>query len=534
MSGSERRRLGRELRSSDLVAVLDAVRVASQAQDPNSFAEAAAAGTFRLIRCDHASYNEVDLGARFWATAWPPGALRLDPSTVAEAFRRHWADSPFLNAVHPPDEPPRTWWELDPERRMRRSELWNLVYRPMGVTRQLAASLESGPARVVGLGASRASGDFSERDRAVLDIYRGQLVGQRRLLVITARLSRALPAARLTTIVIDRDGRVLSVSPDAGALTEGVLVTSDGQPRLSDAVAAWVCAHREIAVAAAGRERSQPSIPTWSPLTPGTWACLLPGPLEDLLLIRGARRAEGHGRSAPAPRLKVLGGFSAAVGADPVEMEGRPAQLVMLVAAAGGRAEVDLLVEAMWPDADPQVGRARLRTVLARVPHLAERLLVRSGESVTLAPGVELDAAAFETAARRALAARTRGEPGWTATARAALDAYTGDLLAGSCDEMWALGPRERLRRLQLGLLDALADVAAGSGDADGAVALLQRAIDVDPTDESRYQRAAELLAERGRSGAALAMLGRARSILAELRLRAPPGIAELEQRLRG
>ena len=101
---------------------------------------------------------------------------------------------------------------------------------------------------------------------------------------------------------------------------------------------------------------------------------------------------------------------------------------------------MDVVIDAIWPDIAPDLGRERLRTVLARVPHCPQRLLVRHGDTLALAPDVLLDAADFEAAARRALMARARGDGSWVAMAGEALDSYGGDLFAGRSGELWPLG----------------------------------------------------------------------------------------------
>jgi DNA-binding SARP family transcriptional activator len=215
-----------------------------------------------------------------------------------------------------------------------------------------------------------------------------------------------------------------------------------------------------------------------------------------------------------------------------VELIGRAAEVVRLVVASGGQVDVDVVIDALWPDIAPDIGHERLRTVLARVPHCPHRLLVRHGDTLALARGVVLDVADFETAARRALTARARGDRSWVALAGAALDYYRGDLFAGRGEELWALGPRERLRRRYLTLLDALAREAESSGDWSRSLALLDQAIECDPADESRYLLAAKALMSQGRHAAALCLLRRARSVLRDLGLPLPVELKALEANL--
>jgi ATP/maltotriose-dependent transcriptional regulator MalT/DNA-binding SARP family transcriptional activator len=241
-----------------------------------------------------------------------------------------------------------------------------------------------------------------------------------------------------------------------------------------------------------------------------------------------ARLATGHG----AVSVTVLGGFGVTSGGRLVAMpEGQPEQLVKLLAASGGRLHADEAIEALWPEVDPDRGRKRLRNVLNRLRTGAGELVVRDGESLRLAPEIEVDAIRFEEEAARALATGLPGER--SALARAALARYRGDLLPDDPYEAWAAGPRERLRRRCLALLDLLAGEAEARGDAAEALRLLERGIDADPYEQERYLRSARLLLGQGRHVAAARVLRRARDVLERLGLPAPPELVELARQVR-
>lgn len=510
------------LREKDLVAVLEASRACAAAEDPACFAKQAVAGLHTLVACDIAAYDEVD-------TASGAGWGCADPAVSPEGYEIFWAhaaDNPLvLHAVRAPEDAPRAWSELASTSQLRRTDLYNLLYRPMGVANQMAACLPGSGRTVVGLTVSRASADFSDHDRAVLDVYRHQLADVRRLVVASSRLARAVSGAGLVTLVLDHWGQVISM---AGPGPQPAQPGCDEVVRLPEALASWIKARR------AGP--GEPAEARWS--SPGegdsTWAAWLPGPAEDLLVVpESLLQMPSAQREPPALRVQVLGAFSVQAEGVPLAVSGRAAQVVALVAACGGQVAADTLVEALWPEVDPDIGHNRLRTVLARVPHQPRRLLVRRGDSISLAPDTEIDASVFEAACTRALAGRARGEASWTRDALEALGAYRGHLLADGPAEGWAFATGEHLRRRYLLLLDALAAEAASGGDRTGALDLLERAIQADPGDESRYLAAAELLAAQDRRGAALGMLAQARQVLADLGLPLPARLRTLEATLR-
>jgi ATP/maltotriose-dependent transcriptional regulator MalT/DNA-binding SARP family transcriptional activator len=254
--------------------------------------------------------------------------------------------------------------------------------------------------------------------------------------------------------------------------------------------------------------------------------------LVALAAESGSRSAAKLAAGRGALSVTVLGGFGVVSGGRPVAVpEGQPEQLVKLLAASGGRLHADEAIEALWPEVDPDRGRKRLRNVLNRVRAGAGELVVRDRGSLRLAPGIEVDAIRFEEEAARALATGLPGER--SALARAALARYRGDLLPEDPYEIWAAGPRERLRRRYLSLLDVLAAEAEARGDTAEALRLLERGIDGDPYEQERYFRAARLLLGQGRRVAAARVLRRARAVLERLGLPASPELLELAKQVR-
>ena len=61
---------------------------------------------------------------------------------------------------------------------------------------------------------------------------------------------------------------------------------------------------------------------------------------------------------------------------------------------------------------------------------------------------------------------------------------------------------------------------------------MVERTIELAPYDDGRYLKVASILQEQGRRGAALSVLRRARSTLAELGVPLPTPLRELEETL--
>jgi DNA-binding SARP family transcriptional activator/ATP/maltotriose-dependent transcriptional regulator MalT len=212
--------------------------------------------------------------------------------------------------------------------------------------------------------------------------------------------------------------------------------------------------------------------------------------------------------------VTLLGRFSVArAGADVSPPPGRPATLVKLLALRGTMTS-DEAIDALWPDADLDVGRARLRNVLNRIRASSGNIISRRGSALVLEGDVTVDAVRFEREAAAAIAA----PPGERAAlGRRALAWSTGELLPEERYAEWADLPRERLARRRLDLLDLVASDALERGDLADASQLLDAAIADDPLDESRYVRLARALLAQGRSQSAADVVRRAVAVAEEL-----------------
>lgn len=239
-------------------------------------------------------------------------------------------------------------------------------------------------------------------------------------------------------------------------------------------------------------------------------------------------------QSASLPvALAVLGRFELTSGGRSVPLgPAQSAQLLKLVAVSGGRIHAERAIEALWPDVAPDAGRNRLRTVLGRLRVLAPESVAREGEMLVLGDDVRLDLEQFRQEARQALSLGVAGGNAAVAMARSAIARYRGDVLPHDSYEDWADAPREDARRTMLDLLDLCAAAAAQRGDLDEARRMVERTIELAPYDDDRYLKVATILFEQGRRGAALSVLRRARSTLAELGVPLPAQLRDFEESL--
>lgn len=211
--------------------------------------------------------------------------------------------------------------------------------------------------------------------------------------------------------------------------------------------------------------------------------------------------------------VKTLGGFSVRAGGTEAEVVGQQAKLVKLLASSPGALPLDAVMESLWPEVDPRVGRWRLRNVLSRLHRTVPGLIVRRDETLDFAPSVAVDARRFSAACRDAIGQLRSASPWGAHLAEQLLRANWGEFLPGDVYDEWAIAARARLGAQRLQLLDQLSEWALQHGDKERAEEWMREAIDRDPWDERRHLRLAELLRASERQLAALEVLQNAAQV---------------------
>ncbi|ADI06409.1 transcriptional regulator, SARP family protein [Streptomyces bingchenggensis BCW-1] len=234
----------------------------------------------------------------------------------------------------------------------------------------------------------------------------------------------------------------------------------------------------------------------------------------------------------------VLGPVAAWDGAgDAIALKGprHRAVLARLIVARRRVVPVRRLAEDLWPEEPPADAVGAIRTFVAalrrtlepeRPPRAPARLLVTEGPGYALRadPGA-VDAWSFERAVTAAAAL-----PPEDAFARLdeALEWWRGPAYAEFADEPWARAERSRLAQLRLHAVERRAEARLALGLAAETAADLDSHVAEHPWREDAWRLLALALYRSGRQGDALAVLRRARTLLAE-QLGVDPG-----PRLRG
>jgi DNA-binding SARP family transcriptional activator len=199
---------------------------------------------------------------------------------------------------------------------------------------------------------------------------------------------------------------------------------------------------------------------------------------------------------------------------------------------------VDQIVDAIWPDADPERGTERFRTTLGNLGSTLKLASGRPDIAVVEWTGshyriqvdlFDCDVWHFEAALHDAAVADNPVAK--TAALERAVACRQGDLLEGA-GAVWAEAPREDLRHRALDALVQLAELHQQSSNLDGAVAVLEQAIAIDPHAEDLYRKVMLLEADLGRLDAVRRTLRHLEARLDELDAKPDETTTRLAQQL--
>jgi len=181
--------------------------------------------------------------------------------------------------------------------------------------------------------------------------------------------------------------------------------------------------------------------------------------------------------------------------------------LARLALKPGRASSREALTADLWPEADAESARHRLRQSLVSLRRRLEppgvtpgTILVADRQDIFLQrTSVTSDVSEFESACERA----NRSAP---AERLFALDRacglYSSDFLPG-CDDEWAVAERERLRADAFDILRQTATLLVQSDAPDRALKYARRATDLDPLHEEACRDLMRLLARSGQVAAA-------------------------------
>ncbi len=213
---------------------------------------------------------------------------------------------------------------------------------------------------------------------------------------------------------------------------------------------------------------------------------------------------------SPLVRVRTLGGFSmvSATGAELTPRRARTTALFKLLLTKQGAPLTESEArQVFWPDASRERAQNGLQVLIHDLRHMLEpgltdgrrsRFIVRQSDSYVLAPDapIEIDMQIF---LRCAAAAHVEAADGDVERAerhaRAALQAYTGDLFESDTEMAWFAGQRRRLRDTRIDVMLLLTKLLAGAGDRHAALEQCRVAAAADILREDAHRLLIVLLA---------------------------------------
>lgn len=187
------------------------------------------------------------------------------------------------------------------------------------------------------------------------------------------------------------------------------------------------------------------------------------------------------------------------------------------------------LIELLWPECDPEVGRHRLRKALSSLRQQFEppgaaagAVILADRLALQLNPDCLTDVAEFEAALHAAGRAGSSAER--VRLLAQAVELHRGPLLPGYYDD-WIMPERRRLEELFFQALRQLVTLLEQSGEMEFALQYAHRAVSVDPLREEACLELMRLYAAAGQPGAALRQYRELERLLQQ-ELNATPGAA--------
>jgi len=196
----------------------------------------------------------------------------------------------------------------------------------------------------------------------------------------------------------------------------------------------------------------------------------------------------------------------------------------------------DVLLDTMWPYADPDRARNRLQVAVSSVRRTVRRvadvdiLEHRDGSyRIPADVGVSTDVDEFERLVAAGRRAEAQGDPTTAADAyEEAVALYRGDFLAEDLYEDWTSLRRETLRVTYLDVLDRLAQLHISSRRVGQCIEVAQLILRQDPSREDAHRLLMRSYAAQGRVGQVDRQFEICRRTLCEA-LATPPAAATVE-----
>jgi DNA-binding CsgD family transcriptional regulator len=254
------------LRTRDFQAILRLLEGVYAATDLDAFAAHVTRELPTVVRCDLATYNELNHDSR--RIRWLlHGADKLIPDAERIFVDRMHENPVVMHNYRRRRSPPVKTTDFVSQRQFRQRGIYTDFYGPLRLEHVMVAKLPSEPSLSVAVATLRSGSDFTERERRILHTLQPHLIQAYRNAEFLADrrhevmlLQQGIDALGLGLIVLGADQRIGAISMQARLWLAAYFgVTEPQMTKLPDALWTWL--RRQASPAANGRETSAPRAP---------------------------------------------------------------------------------------------------------------------------------------------------------------------------------------------------------------------------------------------------------------------------------
>jgi len=211
--------------------------------------------------------------------------------------------------------------------------------------------------------------------------------------------------------------------------------------------------------------------------------------------------------------VKTLGKFSVSIGDTVISDNSTRSHKVWkifkyLITNRHKMVTVEALIDVLWPDEGPDNPQKSLYTLMSRLRKLLNtggdvNYILFQHDSYQWDPKlpIDLDVADFEHWIKLAEGLHTDEEK--VPLLKNAIEIYTGDYMGESAFEIWILPVTNYYKRIYMRSLSELAEIYSRAGDQDEIIQLCNKAIEIEPFEESLHERLIKALFINGEMPAA-------------------------------
>jgi DNA-binding CsgD family transcriptional regulator len=254
VSGAGIRRVGgylERLRQRDLGLVVEFLGGLSDVQTLVQYSDHVLQGLRRMVACEHASYNELDMRERRDRFVIAPLDASAHVMLEVDSFRARISEHPVI--AHYGKIKRSTGWlkvsDFVTRREFRQTGLYHDYYRRVRTEAQIGLMFPSGRGVDIAIALNRASGEFNERERLVLNLVRRhvQVAYERTETFDRADKQVALLMAGTTAgrigIAILSEGRVATINETARAWLHDYFGGANAPDQVPPELESWLASH---------------------------------------------------------------------------------------------------------------------------------------------------------------------------------------------------------------------------------------------------------------------------------------------------